>query len=152
GTRRSSSTRRRRTTRRVLLWLALVVIALVMAAPFLWMFLTAVRSQQELYSADVTFWPQQWHWENFATALDTASVSSYARNSFTVVVMRCLSNWVLGTMCVYALAKLGFRGSTSVCPFLLASMLIPFYAIVSPEFLVVRFVPLAGGNGLFGQG
>ena len=31
-------------------------------------------------------------------------------------------------------------------------MMIPFYATVIPQFLIVRFMPLFGGNNLFGQG
>ena len=149
---RSGSAKRRRRGRRLLLWVVLVVIAVIMAAPFLWMLLTSVRSQEELYSADMSFWPQEWHWENFSTALNTAPFLVYAKNSFTIALVHTASNLILGSMCGYALAKLRFRGSTIVFAFILASMMIPFYAIVIPEFLMVRYVPFAGGNDMFGQG
>lgn len=149
---RTTSAKRTRVTRRVLLWVFLLAVSFVMAAPFLWMFLTAVRSTTELYSADMPLWPAEWHWENFAEALNTAPFLIYARNSFTIALVHCVSNLVLGSMCGYALAKLRFRGSTAVFAFILASMMIPFYAIVIPEFLMVRYVPLAGGNDIFGQG
>lgn len=148
--RRTAAQRRR--SRRLLLFLLLFVIGFVMAAPFLWMLLTAVRTPEELFSTDMPLLPREWHWENFATALDTAPFLVYARNSFIIALTHTLSNIVLAAMAGYALAKIRFRGSTVVFAFVLASMMIPFYAIVIPEFLMVRHVPLAGGNDLLGQG
>lgn len=146
-----SAGRRRRSTR-TLLTVFLVVVSIVMATPFIWMFLTSVRSEQEIFSADMPLLPAEWHWENYAAALDTAPFFTYARNSFTIAVVHTVSNLVLGSMCGYALAKMRFRGSTPVFAFILGSMMIPFYAIVIPEFLMVRYVPFFGGNDLFGQG
>lgn len=147
--RRTASQRRR--TRRLLLFVLLTLVAVVMAAPFLWMLLTAVRTPQELFAVDMPLLPREWHWENFSTALATAPFLTYARNSFVIALTHTLSNLVLASMAGYALAKIRFRGSTVVFAFVLASMMIPFYAIVIPEFLMVRHVPLAGGNNLFGQ-
>jgi multiple sugar transport system permease protein len=150
GTPRTASQRRR--LRRLLLFVLLLVISLVMAAPFIWMLLTAVRTPQELFSADMPLIPAEWHWENFLTALQTAPFLTYARNSFIIAIAHTLSNIVLASMCGYALAKIRFRGASVVFGFVLASMMIPFYAIVIPEFLMVRHMPLFGGNDLFGQG
>ncbi|MGC0144676.1 carbohydrate ABC transporter permease [Pseudactinotalea sp. Z1732] len=146
------SARKRRRSRRFLLGILLLGISFVMAAPFLWMFLTAVRSTEELFSTPMPLWPNEWQWENFRIALERAPFLIYARNSFTIALVHTFSNLLLGSMCGYALAKMRFRGSTPVFVFILASMMIPFYAIVIPEFLMVRHMPLAGGNDLFGQG
>lgn len=139
-------------TRRIALFVLLVVISFVMAAPFLWMLLTAVRSSEELFSTDMPLIPAEWHWENFARALQTAPFFTYARNSFIIALTHTLSNLVLASMAGYALAKVRFKGSGAVFGFILASMMIPFYAIVIPEFLMVRHVPWAGGNDILGQG
>ena len=141
-----------RRTQKVLLTILLIVVSFGMAAPFLWMLLTAVRSSPELFSADMPIIPAQWHWENFAAALDRAPFGIYARNSFIIAMTHTVSNVVLGSMCGYALAKLRFRGSPLMFGFILACMMIPFYAIVIPEFLMVRHVPLFGGNDILGQG
>ncbi len=147
---RKASVRKRR--QRLILGIVLAIISFTMAAPFVWMVLTAVRSTQELFSPNMSMWPQEWHWENFRTALNRAPFLVYARNSFTIAIVHTISNLVLGSMCGYALAKLRFKGATPVFMFILASMMIPFYAIVIPEFLMVRHMPLFGGNDLLGQG
>ncbi|GAB2623430.1 hypothetical protein GCM10027067_39620 [Pseudactinotalea suaedae] len=43
----SSSARGRRRRTNVLIWGVLAVVSLVMAAPFIWMFLTSFRTQEE---------------------------------------------------------------------------------------------------------
>ncbi|WP_420112255.1 carbohydrate ABC transporter permease [Pseudactinotalea sp.] len=150
--RSSRSAKQQRRFRRVLLFVLLMVIAFVMAAPFIWMLLTAVRTPQELFSTDMPLLPAEWRWENFVTALQTAPFLTYARNSFIIAIGHTLSNIVLASMAGYALAKIRFRGATAVFAFVLASMMIPFYAIVIPEFLMVRHVPLFGYNDILGQG
>ncbi|CAM3693192.1 carbohydrate ABC transporter permease [Occultella aeris] len=147
---RSASTKRR--ISRVALTVLLIVVSFVMALPFVWMFLTSVRSSPEIFSSDMPMWPAEWHWENFTVALERAPFGIYARNSFIIAVVHTISNLVFGSMAGYALAKIRFKGSSVIFGFILASMMIPFYAIVIPEFLMIRFVPFAGGNDLFGQG
>jgi multiple sugar transport system permease protein len=149
--RRASASEQRRISR-FALTIFLIVVSVVMALPFVWMFLTSVRSSTEIYSADMPLWPSEWHWENFTVALERAPFGIYARNSFIIAAVHTVSNLVLGSMAGYALAKIRFRGASVIFGFILASMMIPFYAIVIPEFLMIRFVPFAGGNDILGQG
>lgn len=72
--------------------------------------------------------------------------------SLVIALVHTASNLLFSAMCGYALAKIRFKGSTPVFFFILAAMMIPFYATVIPMFLMVRFVPFAGGNDFFGQG
>lgn len=55
-------------------------------------------------------------------------------------------------MAGYSLARIRFRGSEVIFYLFIAALMIPTYTKVLPEFLIVRFMPLAGGNDIFGQG
>ena len=149
---RQRSARKQRRTGRFVLAIFLIVVSFAMSLPFIWVFLTSVRSQEEIFSPDMPLLPEVWRWDNYATALDRAPFGIYARNSLIIAAVHTVSNLVLGSMAGYALAKLRFRGATLIFAFILASMMIPFYAIVIPEFLMVRFVPFFGGNDWLGQG
>ena len=123
-----------------------------MAAPFLWMFLTSVRTPQELADPNMGLIPQEWAWGNYIEAFNAAPFAIYARNSFLLAILQTAATLVFGSACGYAIAKMRFPAAPWIFGAFLASMMIPFYATVIPQFLIVRFMPLFGGNNLFGQG
>lgn len=137
---------------RVVLWVALLLFSLTMVLPFVWMLFTAVRGPAEMAQPNPPFLPQEWHFENFARAMDTAPFAIYARNSFIIGAVHVITVLVLGSAAGYSLAKLRFRGRGLIFAWFLATMMIPFYATVIPSFLIVRFMPLFGGNDILGQG
>ena len=149
---REVSAKRSRRVGRIVLWVSLAVFSVIMVLPFVWMLFTAVRSPIEMAQPNPPFLPQEWHFENFARAMDTAPFGIYARNSFIIGAVHVITVLVLGSASGYALAKLRFRASGWIFAWFLATMMIPFYATVIPSFLIVRFMPLFGGNDIFGQG
>src|SRR5690606_5024233 len=118
---------------------------------FLWMLLTALKTDGEVLSG-ASVLPQEWRWDNFAAALRAAPFHIYARNSLIIATAQTAMTLVLGSAAGYALAKLKFRASRWILAGVLAAMMIPGYATIVPQFLIVRFMPLFGGNDLFGQG
>lgn len=147
---RSQSTRRR--TSRIIVWVVLALVSLAMVLPFVWMVFTAVRSQSELGQTNPPFFPQSWHFENFVRAVEAAPFHIYARNSFIIGATNVVTTLLVGSAAAYSLAKLRFRAAPWIFGWFLATMMIPFYATVIPAFLLVRHMPLFGGNDIFGQG
>jgi multiple sugar transport system permease protein len=142
----------RRRLERGALYVALTVIAVVMVVPFVWMILTSLKSPQDIAATPPTFLPTQWAWGNYAEALAAAPFLTYARNSLVIAVSHTAINLVIASMAGYALARLRFRGSELVFIGFVAALMIPTYTKIIPEFLIVRFMPLFGGNDILGQG
>ncbi|MGW2094394.1 carbohydrate ABC transporter permease [Promicromonospora sukumoe] len=142
----------RRRLERGALYTALTVIAVVMVVPFVWMILTSLKSPQDIAASPPTFLPTQWAWGNYTEALAAAPFLTYARNSLVIAVTHTAINLVIASMAGYALARLRFRGSELVFLGFVAALMIPTYTKIIPEFLIVRFMPLFGGNDILGQG
>lgn len=149
---RQKSAKRSRQVGRIALWIGLLVFSIIMVMPFVWMIFTAVRPAAELAQPNPPFFPQSWDLNNFARAFEAAPFGLYARNSFIIGAVHVVTVLTLGSAAGYALAKLRFRARNWIFAWFLATMMIPFYATVIPSFLLVRFMPLFGGNDIFGQG
>lgn len=149
---RSPSRSRQKRTGKIVLFVSLTIISLLMAAPFIWMFLTSVRTPQELADPNMGLIPENWAWGNYLEAFNAAPFAIYARNSFLLAVLQTIATLIFGSACGYAIAKLRFPAAPWIFGAFLASMMIPFYATVIPQFLIVRFMPLFGGNNILGQG
>src|SRR5674476_145182 len=127
---RGRSQKRQRLVSRAVLWLLLAAVSLVMVIPFAWMVFTALRSPAELGEVNPPFIPRTWHFENFLRALKAAPFHIYARNSFIIGAGQVITTLLFGASAGYALAKLRFRAAPWIFGWFLATMMIPFYAIV----------------------
>ena len=149
--RTSAQARRRKRVTKIALTALLAFISLMMIVPFVWMVLTSLRADFEFGGADAIL-PADPQWSNYPRALRNAPFLTYARNSLTIAVVHTLMTLVLGSTAGYALAKLPFRGRNIALMLFVGSMMIPMYTTVIPQFLIVRFMALFGGNDIFGQG
>lgn len=142
---------RRNALARALAWTVLLVVSLIMITPFVWMVLTALKTEGEVVSStDVLPSSPQWH--NFLDALRAAPFHLYARNSLFIAIGHTVMTLTYASAAGYALAKLRFRGGKVLFVAFIAAMMIPGYATIVPQFLIARFMPLFGGNDILGQG
>jgi multiple sugar transport system permease protein len=135
---------------RILLYLALSIGALLMITPFIWMVLTAFKNNLEI--AKFSWLPNELRWRNFTEAMQTAPFLRYFRNSLFIAVGETAFTLAVCTTAGYALAKLPIRGSKAVLSYFIILLLVPFQIILVPLFLIVKSIPLFGGNNILGQG
>jgi multiple sugar transport system permease protein len=146
--------RRRRGGRRTLVatHILLVVTALAMVAPFIWMFLTSFKTDKDLGIFPPTWLPSSWRLANYADALSVAPFGIYFRNSLIIAVGHVVINLVLASLAGFALARYRFRGREAVFLGFVAMLMIPTYTKIVPQFLIAKTMPLFGGNNILGEG
>lgn len=144
---------RRRTQQilgRAALYVALSIGAFAMVLPFVWMVLTSLKSPAEV--ASFSWLPSRPHWENYVEAMSAAPFIDYFRNSIILTIGQTALTLVFATAAGYALAQLPIRGSRVWMGYVIVLLMVPFQVVIVPLFLVVKQIPLAGGNDLLGQG
>jgi len=152
ASRRTPSLHRQKRLASTAILVFLIIASVVMAAPFLWMALSSIRDPTELAKVPMPLIPQDLRLENYTEALSRAPFAVYARNSFILATAAAVLNVAFASACGYALAKMRFRLAPAIFGWMVACIMIPFYATVIPVFLMVRHMPLFGGNSLLGQG
>jgi multiple sugar transport system permease protein len=135
---------------KALLYVAFTVGTLAMVAPFLWMVLTSLKSPSEIGS--FSWMPKTLRWQNYSDAFKSAPFVKYFRNTIILTVGQTALTLVFATSMGYALARAPMRGRRTLSAFVVVMMIVPFYAILIPLFLVTRSIPFFGGNNAFGQG
>ena len=126
--------------------------AVMMVAPFLDMFLGALRTPAELLAIPQVYWPRDPQWINFARVFSELPVLRWLTNSVIVTVAITTLQMTTSTMAGYALAKYKFWGSGAILRAVLGAQMFPFFLLIIPIFFMLRYVPLAGGNDLLGAG
>lgn len=134
GTSRSALTGRLETTG---IWLLLVVGAGIMFFPVYWMFATAVRPKDEVFSGAAGLIPSSFVWQNFTDAIGRVPFLSWTANSLIITVFAVIITVTINLLCGYAFAKFRFAGRDILFLAVLSALMIPFQVIIVPLFLVV---------------
>ncbi len=121
---------------------ALAVYIVFLAFPLLWLISASVKSSGELNSLSVRLLPEQWHWDNFAQALERQGLVRSAANSLVVALVSTALVVLIALPAAYALAR--FRGAlrTAGTGWILVSQVFPVILVVLPLFLILRTLGL----------
>ncbi|MGH2457981.1 MAG: carbohydrate ABC transporter permease [Chloroflexota bacterium] len=137
---------------RVALHLCLILASLLMAAPFLWMVSTSLKPNDQIFAFPPQWIPRVWMWENYARAMAAAPFPLYFRNTGIYAGGVLVFQLTLCSMAGYAFARLPFPGRQAVFIAVLATMMVPGQMLLIPLFVMLKHVPLVGGNNLLGIG
>ena len=137
---------------RAVLHLCLIVASFLMAAPFLWMISTSLKPNDQIFAFPPQWIPRIWMWENYARAMAAAPFPLYFRNTGVYAVGVLVLQLTLCSMAGYAFARLPFPGRQAVFIAVLATMMVPSQMLLIPLFVMLKHVPLVGGNNLAGMG
>lgn len=116
----------------------LIVISLIMALPFLWMFSTSFKPFDHVFSYPPKFMPDAFQWSNYIHAWNSSPFARYFANSIFTTVAILLFQLVSAVMAAYAFARLRFRGNNVLFLIVLATMMIPIQATFIPNFLIIK--------------
>jgi multiple sugar transport system permease protein len=130
----------------------LTVGALLMIVPFVWMVLSSLKSHAEITSYPPTWLPRHWDFGNYPEALKFAPFGTYFRNSLIIATGHTVLNVALASMAGYSLARVAFRGRNALFLAMLATMMIPTYTKIVPQYLIAKAMPFFGGNDYLGRG
>lgn len=127
-------------TSKVISYILVILVAVIVLLPFLWMIVSAFKSQRELFAYPPTFFPTEWKVENFIEAASRGSISFWRMflNSMKIAVPSTVFNILFSSMAGYAFARLEFRGRETVFMFFIASMMVPGAVTLIPRFLMFR--------------
>lgn len=112
----------------------------IMILPFLWMTSTACKPPVELNKIPVRFLPQNAVClQNLDTLYDTSPhFNRYLLNSAIVTIGRTLGQLVTCSLAAYGFARFRFPGRDLLFALCLALLMVPFQAILIPEYMLIR--------------
>ena len=122
---------------KILLYLGLILIAVSMLIPFLWMLSTSLMDELEVYQFPPKFIPSVWKWANFVQAMTLQPFGRFFLNSMIVTLASVIGQITFCSMAAYAFARLQFRGRDTMFALYLGTMMIPAIVTIIPAFLII---------------
>jgi multiple sugar transport system permease protein len=137
---------------RVLTHAVLLLGALAMLLPFVWMVSTSLKPPEQLFTVPPTWIPRPLQFDTYLKAMSAGNFGRYAFNSLLLAAANMLTNVLLSGLAGYAFARLRFPGRNVLFVLVLATLMVPYQVTIIPLFVIVRHIPLVGGNDILGQG
>ena len=123
---------------RIALYTFLVLGSVVMLAPLIWMLSTASKPLEETLSPRFHLIPQHFQlFKNLAAAFQETNLLIFFKNSIIVGVTVTIGQVLLCAMAGYSFAKFNYWGRDTLFRVVLSTMLIPFYVVILPLYIVV---------------
>jgi multiple sugar transport system permease protein len=123
-------------------FLILLAVAALMVGPFLWMFSTSLKTQEEIFRYPPRWLPDHFTLGNYRRIMDALPVARMLLNSFTIAVSATLGQLMSCSLAAYAFARMKFPGKNTLYFILLATMMIPAQVTMIPVFLIMRSLGL----------
>lgn len=133
---------------RILSHLLLLIAAFVAVGPFIWMFLTSIKTYEETIHIPLQFFPAVAQWKNYAIISEKFNFPQLYLNTMLVTVMEIAGQMFIVTLCAYAFDRLEFPGKNLLFLGMLALMMVPSQIFIIPRFKLM--VKLGLTNTLFG--
>lgn len=104
----------------------LIAMALIVLFPFYWMIISSLKTKDEYYLTQPTFWPTQGlDFANYAQAFKVGNLGVTFANTVYVGIVSTALSLVITVLSAFALARLEFKGKNLLFAGMLATMMIP---------------------------
>ncbi|KAA9008806.1 carbohydrate ABC transporter permease [Histidinibacterium aquaticum] len=137
-----------KTLRPIVLNLVTWTLVLLIAFPLLWMIITSLKPQSELFRIPPTWIPESITFEHYWRLLSETPFLRYFRNSVVLAVSTTVFVVILGTLGAYSLVRFTYRGRETMAMLVLFTYLLPSVVLIIPLYLMIASLGLS--NSLFG--
>jgi multiple sugar transport system permease protein len=112
----------------------LIAVAVAFLAPFVFVVLTSLMTNQQAVTP--SFWPHPFEWSNFPKVFDRLPLLTYAWNTTQIAVGSTIGVLVSCIPVAYALSRMRWRGRQLAFLLVLATLMLPFQVTIVPLYII----------------
>jgi ABC-type glycerol-3-phosphate transport system permease component len=130
----------------IISYLILIVMSIFVLFPFLWIFITSLKSDKDMFAIPPVWIPNPITLKNYADVLKEGDFQSYMKNSLVVAIVSTALAMIIGTPSAYGFAKYRFKFSGSLFMGIVAVRMFPPIILGMPFFFMMRSLGLINTN------
>jgi multiple sugar transport system permease protein len=134
---RTGRRRRRFSVAKLIIHLVLLIGALGMALPFVWMVLSSFKPLSEIFIRPPKFLPRDWAPENYLNAITGVPFLAGFWNSLYISTTVTAGSMLTSAMAAYAFARIRFLGRRPLFMVFLATMMVPAQLTIIPLYIIM---------------
>jgi multiple sugar transport system permease protein len=133
------SYRQRKILGRILIYAMMVLVAIIIIIPLIWMFSTSLKLKSQLFTQQIYWIPKTITLENYLRILNnpTTPIGRWFLNTLFVSTVSTVLVLVVDSLAAYAYARLQFPGRNLLFGLLIATLFLPGVMFLVPNFVTV---------------
>jgi multiple sugar transport system permease protein len=120
----------------------LVVLGILMLAPFYWVFVTSLLTTKDAFQLPPVWFPSEVTLINYRRVFELIPFWHMALNSLKISGIITVGSVSISVLAAYAFARLRFPGRDVLFIILLSALMVPVQVTVIPTFILVRHLHL----------
>lgn len=110
----------------------MLLISAFIVLPFVWMFLSSVKDNNEIFVVPVQWFPKTWHWEHYLQIWSKADMWRWLLNTLFFAVVVTFLQVFTGSFAAYGFSKIDFPGRNTLFLIYVATMAVPWQTYMIP--------------------
>ncbi|XBX09919.1 carbohydrate ABC transporter permease [Enterocloster clostridioformis] len=122
----------------VILFIVCVLVAAIMLIPFIWMLSASFQQNTEIFRKPFQWIPEIFRFENYERVWTQVDFLKYYLNTIKVTVLSVTIQVITCSLAAFAFTKLKFPGRDKIFFAYIATMMVPWNAIMIPQFIIIK--------------
>ena len=124
---------------KVMVYIILIIIALVMIIPFLWMLSASIKSDREVFQMSPFVWiPENPKFSNYQNIWTKIPFGTFVGNTIYLTIVVTFLQLLTSSFAAYSFAKLHFRHKNGLFLAYIATIAMPWQVYMVPQFIMMR--------------
>ncbi|WP_404444314.1 carbohydrate ABC transporter permease [Sutcliffiella horikoshii] len=115
----------------------LIMGAIVMLFPFVWMILTSLKTYAESIQVPPVMIPEDFQWGNYQEVFTLLPFFKFMMNTFIITVLRTAGQLFLCSLAAYAFARIVFPGRNLLFVLALSVLMVPGQVFLLPQYMIM---------------
>lgn len=120
----------------LIVFLLLCIGSVLILLPLWWMISTSLKPMAEILQFPPTFFPDDWQFSNYLKTWQAAPFTLYLVNTLFITLLVVIGNVLVNAFVAYGFAKIQFPGRNIWFVILLATMMIPGFVTLVPQYIL----------------
>lgn len=122
---------------RVLLYAVMIVAAAGIMLPFVWMIISSLKMNNQVFTAPVQWIPDPVQWSNYVDIWLKADMVTWVRNTLVVSLAVTTLQVLTGSFAAYGFAKMRFPGRDALFLLYIGTIAVPWQSYMIPQFQMI---------------
>ncbi|ULO06135.1 carbohydrate ABC transporter permease [Paenibacillus sp. 19GGS1-52] len=127
---------RRRNLTSTIIFIILLIGAVFMIGPLLWMLSTSLKDKQDVFALPPVWIPSPFNFGKYKEIWEAGPLLSGIKNSLIIALSVTIVGTFTSSLAAFAFAKLRFPGKNKIFLLMLSSLMIPYPAVMIPQFFI----------------
>ena len=120
----------------IITYILLILVSIVLMLPLVWMVSTSLKPMTEIAQFPPTLFLEDVQWGNYAETITSFPFFRYAGNTLFITFFVVLGNVLSNSFIAYGFAKIDFPGRGILFSLVLATMMIPGFVVMIPQYVL----------------